>query len=169
MPLFFLIWRHSMYSIVTVNTPANSYDLTLLATVKTELGILTTAEDDSLATYIKQASGMCAAYTNRVLISEIITESFRSRSIDRMYQPKFEAIRLSRYPVTNISSIIEDTNVLVVNVDYEIDNDTGLLYRLNGDTVTPYQKLWQFRSLIINAAGGYLLGQRRHGRRRVAA
>jgi hypothetical protein len=66
-----------MNSILTVTTPASSYDLTALATVKTELGITDNTENDKLRTWITQASIIAASYCRRVFARETLTETFR--------------------------------------------------------------------------------------------
>ena len=55
---------------LTVVKPASSFDLTVLATVKAELGIADRASDAALAGYIKQASEVVAKFCNRVFALE---------------------------------------------------------------------------------------------------
>lgn len=140
-----------MKSVLTVVTPAESVDLTVLANVKAELGISTTAEDVNLETWIDQASGVITGACNRVFGKETVTESFRNRV--PLIEP--ERIVLRRTPVTSITSVVENGTTLVEDTDYEIDYDSGIMTRLSGD----YETRWSFRTLVVTYAGGYdLLG-----------
>lgn len=140
-----------MKSVLTVVTPADSVDLTILANVKAELGISTTAEDVNLETWIDQASGIITGSCNRVFGKETVTESFRNRQ--RWLEP--ERIILQRTPVTAVTSVVEDGTTLVEDTDYELDYESGIMTRLYGD----YETRWNFRTLVVTYAGGYeLLG-----------
>jgi hypothetical protein len=144
--------------VLTVVTPAPSFDLTTLATVKAELGLLTTAEDVNLALWITQASAACAAYCNRVFASETVIETFRNRFNFRFRNDstnRVDAIRLERYPVTSIVSMTEDAIPLVVDVDYQLDASTGMMYRLDATNDAIMQ--WDFQKLAVQYAGGYAL------------
>lgn len=141
-----------MKSILTVVTPADSVDLTVLANVKTELGITTTSEDVNLETWIDQASGVITGSCNRVFGKETVTESFRNRV--QFLEP--EKIVLQRTPVTLITSVVENGITLVEDTDFEVDYETGILTRLCGD----YESRWCFRTLVVTYAAGYeLLGE----------
>lgn len=136
-----------MKSALTVITPADSVDLTILANVKAELGITSTDEDANLETWIDQASGMITAACNRVFGKETVRETFRAYNVER--------IRLQRNPVTAITSVVEDGVTLVENTDFVVDYDSGIITRLSGD----YETRWSFRTLVITYAAGYdLLG-----------
>jgi hypothetical protein len=146
-----------MKSVLIVNTPADSSDLTVLATVKAELGLTTTAEDANIETWIDQASGACAAYCDKVFGLETVTETFRNRfSYVYRNQNKLDSIQLQRIPVVSIVSIVEDTVTLVQDTDFWLDPDEGLIYRLDTN-----QNIiqWSFTQLTVNYSGGYeLLG-----------
>lgn len=136
-----------MKSALTVITPADSVDLTILANVKAELGITSTDEDANLETWIDQASGMITAACNRVFGKETVRETFRAYNVER--------ICLQRNPVTSITSVVEDGVTLVENTDFVVDYDSGIITRLCGD----YETRWNFRTLVITYAAGYdLLG-----------
>lgn len=144
-----------MKSVLTVITPANSVDLTILANVKSELDLTTTAEDVDLETWIDQASAMITAACNRTFGKETVAESFRARCSLGGQWPTYRKIILERIPVTSITSVVEDGTTLTRDVDYECDNETGIMTRLSGD----YESYWSFRTLVVTYAGGYdLLG-----------
>jgi hypothetical protein len=144
-----------MQTVLIVNTPADSSNLTDLATIKAELGITDTSEDTNLTTWIAQASASCAAYCDRVFGLEVVTETFRNRfSFVYRTENRVDSIRLARNPVVTITSIVCDTVVLVQDVDYELDPVEGILYRLDGfDNIIQ----WCFAKLVINYSGGWAL------------
>jgi hypothetical protein len=144
-----------MKSLLTVVTPAPSQDLTLLATVKAELGITVTTEDPAIETWIDQASAACAAYCNRVFGSETVTETFRNLTSirDRLRREKPDVLLLERFPVTAFTSIVEDGTALIEDTDYECDPATGRLYRLLSDGLVN----WEFDKLAVTYTGGYAL------------
>jgi hypothetical protein len=145
-----------MQSVLTVNTVAASYDLTTVATVKAELGILTTSEDASLAVWITQASAACASYCNRVLSLETVTETFRNRFTYPFHQNNFRniaSVLLARTPIVSAISVVQDTVVLTQDVDYQLDANQGIIYRLNPTDDSLVQ--WYFKKLVINYTGGY--------------
>lgn len=142
-----------MNSVLTVVTPANSQDLTILANVKAELGITTTDEDVKLETWIDQSSSVIAGECNRVFGEETVSESFRIRAPFGMQWPEYRHVKLKRYPVTAIASVVENGNTLTVDVDYEYDPETGIMTRLWGD----YTRRWCFRTLVVTYTAGYAL------------
>ena len=108
-----------------VTVPAASHDLTVLDTVKAELGIANSSEDENLARWIRQASGAVAKHLNRVLARETIEETFRRAT-------RSDDILLSRYPVSSVVSAVEN-GVTVAPADYEVRAESGLLTRLSND------------------------------------
>lgn len=141
-----------MPSSLTVVTPATSRDLTVLNTVKAELGITTTTEDAKLATWIRQASRMAESYCHRVFGQETVTETFwPDRQWDRFCQP---CLYLQRYPVTEITALTEDTTEVGAS-GYRLDAENGALYRLN---TTSYPGNWgASQAISITYTGGYEL------------
>jgi hypothetical protein len=140
-----------MNSILTVTTPASSYDLTALATVKTELGITDNSENTKLAGWITQASIIAASYCKRVFAQETVTEVFRpNRGCSRYV----DTIILARRPIASITSATEDAT-LVAASEYEFDSKAGLLYRLDS---SGYRSCWSFsKSLTVVYVAGYQL------------
>lgn len=137
-------------------TPATSSDLTILATVKAELGITTSNEDPNIETWIDQASAACAAYCNRVFGSEVVSENIRRLFLNRYREQRWDdVIQLARYPVTAIGPVIEDTITLVLETDYTVDYTTGKLYRLSSDGISIMR--WTCNQLTVPYTAGYAL------------
>lgn len=128
---------------LTVTSPASTYDLTLLATVKSELGITDRSEDEKLARWITQASGEVSKRLNRVFARETISETFRATS-------RQDGLLLSRFPVSEIVSIIENDTTLTAT-DYELVAQTGELNRLRTDR--GWQ--WPIGKIVVTYTAGY--------------
>jgi hypothetical protein len=140
-----------MNSILTVTTAASSYDLTALATVKTELGITDNTENDKLRTWITQASIIAASYCRRVFARETLTETFRPA---RNCSSHVEFLILQRRPIASITSVTVD-DVAVDAAEYETDANPGLLYRLDS---SGYRSCWSAsKSIIVVYLAGYIL------------
>ena len=144
-----------------VTTPAKSFDLTLLATVKAELGITDRESDAKLKSYIKQASDAVAQFCNRVFAIETVTETFRIGhlyqsfpllgSFQHRYRQHPELI-LKRYPVTSIISVTENDVVLDATM-YELDPNEGTILRLCDDQ----QANWAAGKTVIVYTAGFSL------------
>jgi len=132
-------------SILTVTTQATSRDLTVLDTVKSELDITDASQNEKLARMITQASGMLAERCNRVFAQETVSEQFR-------LTVSSETLKLTRYPVSVIASIVENGTALVA-ADYELDGPSGILKRLSSDTPT----CWPSGKITVAYTAGYLL------------
>lgn len=149
-----------MNSILTVNTPAASRDLTALATVKAELGFnnVDANRDAVLASYISQASDMAEQECRRIFALEGVTETFwpemRHHHHHHFGTGSSNPIILERAPVVSINSVTLDGTVLDPSL-YRLDADAGFLYQLNSDGfVIP----WRFSmAAIIAYSGGYEL------------
>lgn len=139
-----------MQSILTVTSASNTYDLTVAATVKTELGISGTSEDAKIETWIHQASAIFAVECNRVFAQETVSEQFRNTGGGWV-----GPIALQRYPVASITSVTEDDDDALSASDYELDAETGLLWRLD---TSGYRMLWCARKkIVVVYVGGYQL------------
>lgn len=118
-----------------VDTVAASKDLTVKATVKTELGETSTTYDAQIDAHIHQVSALIIGYCNRELISEKVTDSFRTARRWTSYRPTAPSITslwLSRTPVVTIHAVVEDGTTLTAS-DYEVIASTGELLRLDSD------------------------------------
>ncbi|MGH6645109.1 MAG: phage head-tail connector protein [Bradyrhizobium sp.] len=128
---------------LTIITSAASTDLTVLATVKAELGITNRADDEKLTGYIRQASDVVAKYCNRVFALETVTETFRLAH-------RRDELILSRFPVASVASVVENEATLAA-ADYEVECDTGALLRLWFDAPT----CWPRGKIVITYATGF--------------
>jgi hypothetical protein len=149
-----------MQSILTVITPADSQDLTILSTVKAELGLTDNSQDAAIETWIDQASGIVSSYCNRVFGRETVTETFRTGRYELHDRCNIHSVVLTRSPVTTITSLVltspsDEAVTLVQDTDFELDPPTGVLYRIKNDR----ESTWKFRKLVVTYTAGYeLLG-----------
>jgi hypothetical protein len=150
---------------LTVTTPAADPSLTDLATVKDELAISGTDSDTRLTRWIKEESAAISLYVGRQLRAEDVVETFRSDYpyyADHFYSSYYHhhpltqrtpaGLRLRRFPVVSIASVIADGTVLVANVDYELEADRGLLYRL---TDSGSRIPWFGLAIAVTYTGGW--------------
>lgn len=150
--------------VTTVLTPAGSYDLTDLATVKDELDIARsdTSKDAFLSRAITQASKAIANYCNRVFAVEAIQDYFDINQDPFPYQTPslVRKIRLSRFPVTALTSVVQTiaistTQTLVQDTDFKMDAEKGEIMRLNPFTgVADY---WEAVPVTVQYSAGYAI------------
>lgn len=137
--------------------PANSYDLTDLATVKDELGIKTsdTSNDNFLQRGISQKSQAIANFCNRVFAVEgvVDTVTILVEPGDPPATSSNKVIQLSRWPVVVVNSLTEDGTTLTEGVDFRVDCVKGHVYRLSTDGLL--LKSWHASTVVINYVGGY--------------
>lgn len=131
----------------TVTTAASTHDLTVLDTVKQELGITGSESDDVLARLISEQSAVAETYCRRVFAQETLADSFR------VWCGTSAPLILSRRPLVSITSIVEDDTTLTAS-DYEIDADAGLVWRLDGDD---NRMSWLPSKIVITYVAGYEL------------
>lgn len=134
-----------MDSILTVTDAADTQDLTILSTVKSELEITATTDDDFLGTLITESSVAIATYCNRVFGKETVSEQFRLTC-------RRDKLMLARVPVDTITSVTVDGTALESD-GYEIDKTTGFLYRLSGDCRT----CWTGSKIVVVYSAGFTL------------
>lgn len=133
-----------MSSILTVLNEASTNDLTVLATVKAELGITGNTQDANLARWITEASGVIGSQINRVLGEEDLREVFRLQTGGH------ENIVLRRRPVVTITSITEGETTIATD-DYEFDSESGIVYKLtSGDRIN-----WIGGKITVLYTAGY--------------
>lgn len=145
-------------SIVSVTTPAPSYNLIDIMTCKTLLGISNTAQDAVLALWIANASAAVRNFCNNPFVIETLTETYWAPrdgwpgSVRADTQP----LQVSRWPVTNVTSVVETITgtptTLVQGTDYLLDAANGQLLRL--DTFG-YPRGWRPNQVAIVYAAGY--------------
>jgi len=135
--------------LLTVVTPATSFDLTDLATVQDELGSDGGESDERLQRYITAASKWLAGECRRVFGKERVAETFRNGEA-------FECLVLDRRPVVVVSSvpqivsIVEDGETLAA-ADYEVDVEGAMLYRLRDDR----RARWSGAKIVVTYDAGY--------------
>lgn len=113
-----------MISTLEIVTPADTQDLTVLATVKARLGLTGTSEDALLAALIHEASAAIARHCRRVFGSESLQQNFYLEG------GRPDALTLARRPVSTITEITIDGAALD-EADYLLAADTGMIYRLS--------------------------------------
>ena len=104
---------------------ADARDLTILETVKSELGIVKNDHDDVLSRLIHQQSAAAETYCNRVFAKETLVDHLRLYG-----QWAVGNLILSRYPVESITSIVEDDVTLDAAL-FDFDPATGIVWRLD--------------------------------------
>ena len=130
---------------LTVLTPASTHDLTVLATVKTELSISGTSDDAKIGVFIRQASELLAGYCNVPTFAlEEVEETFRGLCGD-------PCLILSRHLVPTVSEVIEDGVTLDAAL-YELDG--WLLYRLDANDE---RICWDARKVVVTYEAGFAL------------
>lgn len=148
---------------LVITSAADSTDLTTLETVKLELGITASDEDEYIASKIERVSSTVCTYLNvaagtdgtRTLGRETLTETFQL-SINRQVQSSINGrseLTLARYPVSSITSVTVSGTALDT-ADYGVDGATGILYRLNSDGV---QCQWETGLIVVVYVAGWLL------------
>jgi hypothetical protein len=135
-------------SIVAVLSSAPTRDLTTLATVKSELGIVTGADDAKLRRWIADASEQITDYLHRNLASESVQEIFRLRAWSD------DPLILSRRPVSAISSVTIDGDEAVDPSLYELDAEPALLYLLDP---AGFRREWHGMYVRVLYTAGYEL------------
>ncbi len=140
-------------TITTIVTPAPSYDLIDLTTVTEELG--TSPGDNTVtARLISRASASIAQYCNRVFVAEVVKDEFwpqrdpYPRSIPGGVAP----LQLTRWPVVQVNSVVENGVTLIDGMDFRIDKVNGQLTRLDGNG---YPRKWPAVAIAVQYKGGY--------------
>ncbi|WP_316234660.1 phage head-tail connector protein [Bradyrhizobium sp. SZCCHNR1020] len=138
--------------ITTVTKAADSYDLTTLAAVKGELEIDVNSKDAVLEQYIGEASTAIAQYCNQPLVAETVQDViYPARDPQlQVLTGRLAELQLSRWPVIEVVSIVENAVTLVEGVDFIVDPKLGKLYRLGTDGRIRQWSAWpktvQFRA-----------------------
>lgn len=134
-----------MLSKLSVVTASSTFDLTVLSTLKADLGITNNDEDAKISRFINLASNMCAVYCDRVFARETVTETYRLPTT-------LNALALSRYPLASITSVVEDDTTLTAS-QYETNDPAGLIYRVEDDV----RQDWAAAKIVVTYVGGYEL------------
>lgn len=138
---------------LTVVTQAATYDLTVLATVKERLGITDASNDTLLGHLISAASDKASSYCNRVFAQEQVSQTFRLPRIRGAGGELPQSLELTRFPIISIDAATDGTTVLT-SADYEVDDETGLLYRLDGNDCRWH---WFGPKIVVLYTAGFAL------------
>jgi uncharacterized phiE125 gp8 family phage protein len=134
-----------MQTTLEVITPALSLDLTVLANVKEQLGIVGTSQDVKIQNWIKQASDAIASRCDRVFARETVKQTiFLDRTLSE--------IVLARYPVASVTTVHAD-GVLLDIADYAFDKQKALLLPVASDSLST----WCASKIVVVYIGGYEL------------
>lgn len=140
-----------MRSTLRIVAPAASQDLINLDTLKLELGITDSSSDARLSQIITRASGVVTRISGRVWINEEVEEKFYFNFCECV-----PALVLRRRPIITINSLTENGSALTEDVDFSIDAERGMLYRINfvhfvnGVPGSP--------SIVVDYNAGYTIG-----------
>lgn len=132
---------------VTVTAAATSYDLTVKATVKTELGISGNGDDALIDVLISQASAVIRAACNREFARETVQETLKASGKS--------LLMMTRTPIISVTSIALD-GVTVDSSDYSVDEPgAGLIFSSCGWQETA-KKLSGIGQLPVGNSRAYL-------------
>ena len=149
---------HPFVFISSVVTPATSYSLIDIATLKTLLGVTDTISDAFLALKIPQASTTAQNYCNNPFVVETVQDQvFPARdSWPWTISQRMAPLQLSRWPVISMTSVIETTGTttetLVLGTDYLADLNLGQWTRLNQ---WGKPRPWGSEPITIQYSAGY--------------
>lgn len=137
-------------SLLTVTTAATSRQLLSIAEMRAAAGVTGSGQDATLLALGLRVADAIAAECNipvgsgapPTLNRETLTETYRRISADELV--------LSRRHDVLITSILADT-VELIAADYEVDPETGLLWRLCDD----HQIRWCASKLTVVYAAGF--------------
>jgi len=140
---------------LTTITPASDSDLTTLASVKAEFGIVTGADDALLLALIGQASAAIERNLNRGALGlATYQETYRAPPAAGGYGGRGRLrLMLSRTPVSTITSIVEDGVILTAGDDYDFEPDVGFVNRLAGGRA----REWTAQTIQVTYDAGYIL------------
>jgi hypothetical protein len=129
---------------LTVLTPATNFKLTTIEAVKSELGIVGTAEDAWIADAIDRASDTITRFCNCVLTREVLQETI-------VLKRPTESLMLTRFPVViaDVEVTVDGTGALT-----EVDGFSGLVYRLDA---SGNRICWPAGRIVVIYGAGYIL------------
>lgn len=144
---------------IDVVTPAESYDLVDLATLKTLLNITNTSLDAYFDIVIPQASSAIADYCNNPFVIEAIASSYFPPRDGWPWTVRDEIapLQLARYPVISpITSVVETINnvptMLVEGTDFLVDYARGQITRLDRNG---RPRNWNLNPVLASFSAGY--------------
>lgn len=140
-----------MRSTLMIITPAANQNLITLEALKLELGITDSASDERLTQIVSRASGAVSSISGRSWISETVEEKFYFDFCESV-----RALILRRRPVVSIVSLVENGSTLAEDVDFSVDAERGMLYRINYGGFLP--GVPGTVGITVNYVAGYVLG-----------
>jgi hypothetical protein len=123
--------------------------------VKDELSITDNSKNNLLQRYITSASAAASQYCNRRFQAETVKDQFWP---DRDPYPYVipggvDILRLSRWPIVSVASVVENGVTLVQDTDFKIDAENGALIRL--ESATGYPRKWYALPIEVTFTGGF--------------
>jgi hypothetical protein len=144
------------YRISRVMVPATSTALITLDEAKTALGIslADTSQDAAITQQIDQVSAAINNYCDRIFVRQTYEDHFRY--VCQWVAPG-KPIRTRQYPIpTDLDGVplltVTEDGAAIDPTMWEIDIETGWLYRLNGSNAVAS---WSGNSIIVDYDGGY--------------
>lgn len=145
---------------IEILTSAPDKDLTTLSTVKDEIGITGTDDDNFISRLIQEISAAIVSYTGREFAREEVKEKVGGYGNQQLI--------VSRTPIKSISEINYDEETTIDTDDYFIgDSDAGFIHRIDyywestepvhvnvSPFVTPMQAEPKW---VVTYTGGYVL------------
>lgn len=137
----------------TIAEAASSYDLVTLAIVKEELGVTVTTSDAQIRRIIASSSRTIALHCDRVFNLETVVDTFEIVRARLQFSGE-ASLQLTRWPLNEDTTVTvtEAATVLEADVDYRVDVQPGLLYRLDssGNSIS-----WCASPVVVSYGGGY--------------
>ena len=130
-----------------VVTAATNRNLATLENVRLEFGLTDHSEDAQLRMWLRQASGLIERRCDPHLVNETFTQQFNNLC-------RAPSIKLHRYPVVVITSVVEDDVTLTIDDDYRYGANDGIIYRQSGGVDCE----WSATKVIVTHSAGYTLG-----------
>lgn len=115
-------------SYVTINQAAQSLGLTLLDTVKREMVIDSTDDDQFITDLINEVSSAIPDYLDRTLAREFVTEGLESSGRTTLLT--------TRVPIVNLTQMTYKTDVIDPTLYFVSNPDAGIIYNPNGGWIT---------------------------------
>ena len=130
----------SGYRISRVTTAAPSHDLITLGQAKAALGIAVddTSQDAAVGQHIAAASLAVENYCDRVFVVQTYRDQWRT---PRNRLMPGEPLRTRQFPIITVAAITDEAGATLDPLSWEVENQTGAFYRLDGVMVTTWTGL----------------------------
>lgn len=138
--------------ILTVVTPAASYDLVTLIDLKSDLGIATAADDAFLLRAIARASQIVANFCNRTFAVEGLRDDFLAVHRRGPGMDETATLSLSRFPVAASPPItVIEAGLALGPADFRVDAQAGEMIRIGADGAL---KPWSCEPISVSYSAG---------------